>query len=89
MYGLTVVHEKDVTRYAVQVGQLWLAAAYDASSNGLCLTKRREDACSWSTHERALQGYRLARESFSKEVALVVVEEPDYPASWAPALEVA
>jgi hypothetical protein len=71
-----------MTRYRVAVGKHWLAAVYDEHSNGVMLTDKEEDACSWATHEKALGAYGLACALYIDGVQLQAVEEPDCPASW-------
>lgn len=71
-----------MTRYSVKVGDLWIAASYSPSGPGILLTIKEEDACSWVTHEKAVDVARLATQFF-KEIAWVhATEEPDYPPSW-------
>jgi hypothetical protein len=71
-----------MTRYRVAVGKHWLAAVYDDRSNGVMLTDKEKDACSWATHEKALGAYALACALYTDGVQLQAVEEPDCPASW-------
>jgi hypothetical protein len=71
-----------MTRYRVAVGKHWLAAVYDEHSNGVMLTDKEEDACSWATHEKALGAYGLACALYIDGVQLQAVEEPNYPPSW-------
>jgi hypothetical protein len=71
-----------VTRYAVKIGDQWIAASYGRSGPGILLTDQREDAGSWVTHEKAVQVAKLATQFFKELAWIHVADEPDYPASW-------
>lgn len=71
-----------MTRYSVHVCGCWLAATYGPDGSGLLLTDKREDACSWVTHERAVTAARTAAEFFNEEAFVHAVEEPNFPRSW-------
>jgi hypothetical protein len=71
-----------MTRYVIAVGFSWLAAVYDTSSSGILLTEERDDACSWTSCEKAAEVVRQLQDLFTEPLRLQAVEEPIYPRSW-------
>ena len=71
-----------MTRYSVCVGDLWVAAVYEATGPGIKLTNQREDACSWVTHEAAAGAAKVASTFFKTPAWIHVAQEADAPASW-------
>lgn len=71
-----------MTRYSVKVGEEWIAAVYEPTGPGICLTSQVEDAGSWVTHEKAAEVARLATQFFKEPAWIHVTEEANYPSSW-------
>lgn len=72
-----------MVRYSVLVGSLWVAAVYDATGSGIALTERYEDACSWASHERAMEAARVVSAAYGDQAWIyVTVEQPSQPLSW-------
>jgi len=65
-----------MTRYAIMAGDRWITAVYPDQT--LQVTTRKEDASSWSTHDRAAAVARVVAECTSKIVVIHAVEEPSY-----------
>jgi hypothetical protein len=73
-----------MTRYVVLSGDFYVAA-YQADTRHIWFTKEKEDAGSWSVYERAVKAARFVQETTGRPSVIQVVEEQDYPKSWAAA----
>jgi hypothetical protein len=71
-----------MTRYVVLSGDFYVAA-YQADTRHVWFTKEKEDAGSWSVYERAVKAARFVEETTKRPSMIQVVEEPNYPKSWA------
>ena len=68
-----------MTRYALsitlpEVEPLYLAASYEQTGSGICITNKREDACSYVTIEQAVGVAQALRHTFNCVPSVIEVE---------------
>lgn len=65
-----------MTRYAVMAGSWWVTAIF--GTEGLGVTRTKEDASSWPTYEQALAAAQAVAERTHSFVAVHSIDEPAY-----------